>query len=135
MKNNILVIEEKKPDFRNRIVSALDRQGFNVAVASSYEEALLKLDKLRPELIILGDGLSLDSFEACEQFRQRIDSLILMLGTVPNALAWTQAVESGADFYLGQPFSSRELLSRVKALLRRHQITKSNGKRKLAAEK
>ncbi len=121
MKYNILVIEQSNSALRDRIVSALTKEGFKVATAAGSEEALSRLDELKPQLIILGEGLPIDSFEACSQLRQAVDVPILMVGGVPSDKAWTRVVEVGADFYLVKPFGYLELVARVKALLRRHE--------------
>ena len=67
MKYNILVIEESSHTLRGRIVSALAREGFGVATAASSQEVVSTLDEFKPRLIILGEGLPIDSFEACSQ--------------------------------------------------------------------
>ena len=121
MKYNILVIEENNYAFRSRIISALSREGFNVTTASSSQEVVSTLDEFKPQLIILGEGLPIDSFEACSQLRQAVDALILMVGAVLSDRAWTRVAEAGADCYLPKPFGYRELVARVKALLRRHE--------------
>lgn len=123
MKYNVLLIDENNSAIGDRIVSALTGEGFEVTTAASSEEALSRLNKPKPELIILGDGLP-DSFKACSQLRQVVDVPILMLGAGPRKTVWTRAVEVQADFYLVKPFGYSELIARVKALLRRYQQTK-----------
>ncbi|MCK5319435.1 MAG: hypothetical protein KAJ55_16100, partial [Anaerolineales bacterium] len=73
MKYNILVIEERSRAFRDRIVSALTREGFDVATAVSSQEVVSTLGKFKSQLIILGEGLPIDSFEACSQLRQAVN--------------------------------------------------------------
>ncbi len=121
MKYNILVIEQSNSALRDRIVSALTKEGFKAATAASSQKALSRLDELKTQLIILGEGLPIDSFEACSQLRQAVDIPILMVGGVPSDKAWTRVVEVGADFYLVKPFGYLELVARVKALLRRYE--------------
>ena len=123
MNHSILVIEESSPTSRERVISTLTKVGFEVATATSTEEVLSRRDELEPQLIILGEGLPIDSFEACSQLRQAVDIPILMIGTVPGVEDWTRVVEAGADFYLVKPFSYVELVARVKALIRRHEHT------------
>lgn len=132
MKYSILVIVESNCGLRTKIVSALTKEGFKVATMSNHEEVLPRLNKLKPRLIILEEGLPIDSFEVCSRLRQAVDVPILMLCPVPGDKAWTRAVEAGADFYLVKPFSCLELVARVKALLRRYEQTKiKNGKESL----
>jgi DNA-binding response OmpR family regulator len=125
LKYNITVIEESNRTLRDKIISALTREGFEVTAASSSQEVLSTPNEFKPQLIILGEGLPIDSFEACSQLRQTVKSLILMVGNVPNNQAWTRVVEAGADFYLVKPFGYLELVARVKALLRRYEWSAS----------
>ena len=126
MKYNILVIEESSRTFRSKIVTVLTREGFDVATAVSSQDVVSTLDEFKPQLIILGEGLPIDSFEACSQLRQAVNVPILMVGAIPSDKTWTRVVEAGADFYLERPFGYLELVARVKALLRRYEW--SNGK-------
>ena len=125
MKYNILVIEGNNHAFRSRIVAVLTREGFNVATAASSQEVVSTLDEFKPQLIILGEGLPIDSFEVCSQLRQTVDTPILMVGAIPSDKAWTRIVEAGADCYLVKPFGYLELAARVKALLRRYEWSAS----------
>ena len=126
MKYNITVIEESNHALRDKIISALTREGFKVGAASSPQEILSTPNEFKPQLIILGEGLPIDSFEACSQLRQAVNVPILMVGAIPSYETWTRVVEAGADFYLERPFGYLELVARVKALLRRYEW--SNGK-------
>lgn len=120
MSGNILVLEGGSSNLRGRIISVLIREGFKVATAASPGEMLSRQNGLKPQLIILGEGLAVDSFEACCQLRQVVDIPILMVGTAHGSDVWTRVLDAGADFYLGKPFSYLELVARVKALLRRY---------------
>ena len=115
MKYNILVIEESNHALRDRIISVLTGEGFDVATAASSQEVVSTLDEFQPQLIILGEGLPIDSFEACYQLRQAVDTPIMMVGAVPSDQAWARIVETGADFYLEKPFGYLELAARVRA--------------------
>jgi len=127
-KYNILVIEQSSPALRGKVVSALTSKGFKAAIAASSEQALSDIDELNPSLIILGEGLLIDSFDACYQLRQAIDVPILMVGAVHSQKVWTRVEEVGADFYLVKPFSYPELVARVKSLIRRYEQNKNNNK-------
>ena len=119
MRYNLLVIDESDPTLTEAIISTLSKEGFQVANYPDHLEALSKLTQLKPDLIILGEGLPVDSFEACWQLRQALDIPIVMVGKVPRATGWVRAVQSGADCYLAKPFYYSELVARVKAILRR----------------
>jgi len=124
MKYNILVIEESSNTLRDRIVSVLTGEGFGVATAASPREVVSTVDKLKPRLIILGEGLTINSFEACSQLRRAVNVPIMIVGAVLSDKAWNRVVEAGADCYLPKPFGYRELVARVKALLRRYEWTR-----------
>ncbi len=124
--NNILVIEESNSNSKERIISSLTKAGFKLVIARSCEEVLSKLDELNINLIVLGEGLPVDSFEVCSQLRQAVNVPILMVGVLPNHKAWLKAVEVGADCYLLKPFSCLELVARVKAILRRYEQSNKN---------
>ena len=119
MRYNLFVID--RSDLSEAVVSTFSQKGFKVTTYSDHLEVLLGLDELKPDLIILGEGLPIDSFEACSKLRQAVDIPILMLGKAPRASGWVKAVENGADGYLAKPFYYSELVARVKAILRRHQ--------------
>jgi len=132
MKDSILLLEESNYGLRGRLVSTLTRGGFEVGSVASCQEALSKLAEIKPRLIIVGEGLPIDSFEACSNLRLAIDVPILVMGIVPTDKAWTRLLEVGGDFYLLKPFSHLELVARVKALLRRYELTKSRTGREAA---
>jgi len=72
------------------------------------------------DVIVIDDELSdVSGYEACLKVRQQQGALIVLLGTVPDSDAWSRVEELGFDLYLRKPVSPRELLARIKALLRR----------------
>ncbi len=119
MSYKLLVIEESVQSLNGINVSTLSEKGFKLATYSDPLEVLAMLSELKPDLIILGEGLPVDSFEICYQLRQVVDVPILMMGTVPRATGWVKAVKSGADSYLEKPVGCLELVARMKAILRR----------------
>ena len=131
MQHEIVVIEESSPVLREKIVSTLAEEGFRVTTAANSDEALTKLDELTPHLVVLGEGLTVDCFDVCYQLRQAADVPILVIGTVPSPDAWARVVEVGADFYLKKPFSYLELVTRVRALLRRYENNNSHDEKSL----
>lgn len=119
MRYNLLVIDGSDLNLTETIMSTLSKEGFRVTNCSDHLEVLSKLAQLKPDLVILGEGLLVDSFEACWQLRQVLDVPVVILGEVPRATGWVKAVQSGADCYLAKPFYHSELVARVKAILRR----------------
>jgi len=120
-KYNLLIIDQSDLTTDDISASALSEEGFEVTTLPDHFEALSQLSELRPDLIILGEGLAEDSFKACRQLRQAVDIPILMLGTTPRSRGWVKAINAGADLYLAKPVSQAELVARIKAIMRRRQ--------------
>lgn len=125
MKYRLMVIEGDASDLSLSAVSALGREGFAVDIYTSYLHAWSVVSITKPDLIVLGEGLKIDGFEACRQLRQIVDIPILILGSNHSAEGWELAVEAGADAYLSKPFHYVELIARVKSILRRREWTLS----------
>jgi DNA-binding response OmpR family regulator len=102
------------------LVFAAHRAGFEAAVAHNGLSALEQFAKEDPDLIVLDWGLPrLDGLEVCTRIRANSDVPIIMLtirDTDDNVIA---ALEAGADEYMVKPFSPRQLMARIRALLRR----------------
>jgi DNA-binding response OmpR family regulator len=120
-KYNLLIIDKSSLTPNKINVSALSEEGFTIDTLPDHFEALSSLSELRPDLIILGEGLAEDSFKACRQLRQAVDIPILMLGTASRSRGWVKAINAGADLYLAKPVSQAELVARIKAIMRRRQ--------------
>ncbi len=116
---SLLAIDRSNLTLDEAIIATLSEEGFRIACYSDHLEALSILSQLKPDLIILGEGLPVDSFEVCQQLRQTLDTPIIILGNISRATGWVKAVQSGADCYLAKPFHHSELVARVKAILRR----------------
>jgi DNA-binding response OmpR family regulator len=121
LKYNLLIIDKSGLTQDEISVSALSEEGFEVTTLPDHSEALSKLSELRPDLIILGEELTEDSFKACRQLRRAVDVPVLMLGTITRSRGWVRAINAGADLYLARPVSQVELIARIKAILRRRQ--------------
>jgi two-component system alkaline phosphatase synthesis response regulator PhoP len=121
-KKKILVVEDE-PDIRELVRYNLEQSGFRVVEATEGEEALRKVSEEKPALVILdlmlpqGDGL-----EVCRLLRGRretADLPIVMLTAKAGEVDRVLGLEFGADDYVTKPFSPRELVARVRAVLRR----------------
>jgi DNA-binding response OmpR family regulator len=99
----------------------LEREGFRVASVGDGQAALETVASARPALIVLDVMLpKLDGFEVCRQLRAKDDPVaILMLTARDEDIDKILGLEMGADDYLTKPFNPRELVARVKAILRR----------------
>lgn len=120
-KCNLLIIDKNDLTPDEISVSALAEEGFTVTTLPDHSEALSRLSELKPDLIILGEGLAGNSFKVCLQLRQAVDIPVLMLGTISRSRGWVKAINAGADLYLAKPVSQAELVARMKAILRRRQ--------------
>ncbi len=124
MTDSILIIGE--PALKKELISALTEASLVVAGVPSYPEALLKLDEFKPDMVIMDTDLpGTDSWTACSELRQALGVPIVLMGRDSGGKAWKRAVEAGADLYLKKPFSCRELVARVKAILRRYKLSTS----------
>jgi len=118
--DKILIIVDE-PSLNEELVSVLVGASFSVASAPDYPEALLILDELKPDLIILNEVLSgRDGIEACAELYGIFGVPVVLLGKDRSAEIWKRAVDAGADLYLRRPFSHVLLVARVKAVLRRY---------------
>jgi DNA-binding response OmpR family regulator len=98
----------------------LERAGFEVVRARSGEGGLAAVDRRRPRFVVLDLGLpDVDGFELCRQLRGGGDVPILILTARDEEADRIIGLELGADDYLTKPFSPRELVARVRAVLRR----------------
>lgn len=102
---------------------ALMQQGFEVIVANNGREGLTCVQTTQPDLVILDIMMpEMDGWEVCRQIRKHNVVPILMLTALNEEVDRILGLELGADDYLVKPFSTRELLARIKALLRRVQF-------------
>lgn len=120
----ILVVEDE-PTLLDTLQYNLTRQGYAVCLAEDGPTALETARKERPDLIVLDIMLpGLDGFEVCRILRQEMNAPILMLTARDDEVDKVVGLEVGADDYMTKPFSMRELMARVKALLRRVRLTR-----------
>jgi DNA-binding response OmpR family regulator len=114
-----LVIEDED-SIAALVRSYLERDGFTVVRARSGKDALVELERRPVRVVVLDIGLpDLDGFEVCRRIRAHSRVPILMLTARDEEPDRVTGLELGADDYLTKPFSPRELLARVRAVLRR----------------
>ena len=116
-----LYVVEDDPPMREMLTSYLEKQGLAVTPIGSAEELLKRIHRVRPDLIILDVTLPGESgLEACRKLRAEGDRVpIILLTARTEEVDRVVGLEMGADDYLGKPFSARELLARIRAVLRR----------------
>jgi two-component system response regulator MprA len=120
----VLVVDDD-PDLREFLSSELQVEGYRCNVAGSGQEALLQLRRERFDLVLLDWGLpDFSGVEVCERLRaSNITTPVLMLTAHDDVAERVMALDAGADDYLTKPFSINELLARVRAQLRRSQLS------------
>lgn len=122
-KDKVLVIEDEEGD-RELVVTALEREGYQVIQAESGEGGLELVETAQPDLIILDLILpGLDGLEVCRRVRGKHEIPIIMVTGREEEVDKVVGLELGADDYIVKPFSQRELVARVRAMLRRTVIT------------
>ncbi|NVK25064.1 MAG: response regulator transcription factor [Gammaproteobacteria bacterium] len=119
MKNKILVVDDDH-HIVEIISFALTKANFDVIEAADGNAALDKYKQHNPELIVLDIGMpELDGLEVCKEIKKVSDTPVLFLSAKDDEFDKVLGLEIGADDYVAKPFSPRELVARVKAILRR----------------
>ena len=115
----VLVVEDE-PSISQLVRTYLIREGYRVVCVRSGGEALAEVDRSGPRLVVLDIGLpDMDGFEVCRRIRARSAVPIVILTARDEEPDRVVGFEVGADDYVPKPFSPRELVARVKAILRR----------------
>jgi len=115
----VLVVDDERP-LVGVIASHLEREGFAVLQAYDGPGAVEAVEHHRPDLVLLDIGLpGFDGIEACRQIREFSDAYIVMLTARDEEQDKVEALTAGADDYVVKPFSARELIARLQAMLRR----------------
>jgi DNA-binding response OmpR family regulator len=117
----VLVVDDE-PNIMELAKLYLEREGYQVEGVNNGQDAISVLSSLNPDIIILDLMLpDIDGFEVCRQIRAKSETPILMLTARKEDIDKIVGLEIGADDYLTKPFNPRELVARVKAILRRYQ--------------
>lgn len=115
----ILVVDDD-PQIREIVTIALERASFEVITAADAKLALIHARREHPDLIVLDVGLpEMDGFEVCRKIRATSDVPILFLTALDDEVDRVVGLELGADDYVTKPFSPRELVARIRAILKR----------------
>ncbi|MBP2057498.1 two-component system response regulator VicR [Lactobacillus colini] len=123
MPKKILVVDDEKP-ISDIIKFNLTKEGYDVETAYDGEEAVEKVDEYNPDLMILDLMLpKKDGLEVAREVRKSHDMPIIMVTAKDTEIDKVLGLEMGADDYVTKPFSNRELVARVKANLRRRDLT------------
>ncbi len=123
----ILVVDDE-PNILELAKLYLEQEGYRVEGVGTGNDALSRMNTANPALIVLDLMLpDIDGFEVCREIRKKSDVPILMLTARREDVDKIVGLELGADDYLTKPFNPRELVARVKAILRRHRAGRRPG--------
>ncbi|MFF2458611.1 MULTISPECIES: response regulator transcription factor [Peribacillus] len=128
MSKKILVVDDEQ-SIVTLLQYNLEQAGYSVITALDGEQGLEAAVDIRPDLVVLDLMLpKMDGLEVCKQLRQqKINIPILMLTAKDDEFDKVLGLELGADDYLTKPFSPREVVARIKAILRRSQLQANGG--------
>jgi DNA-binding response OmpR family regulator len=127
VKLTTILIVDDDPSIRKFVRANLEARGYSVVLAADGDEAIKSVEKELPDLIILDIMMpKIDGFEVCRQIREWSKIPILMLSAREDETDKVRCLDCGADDYLTKPFSLKELLSRINAVLRRTRDTLNN---------
>ena len=121
MAKRVLVVDDE-PNIVMSLRFLMEREGFEVEVASSGQEAVAALDRAPADLVLLDVMMpELDGFEVCQRIRNQAAwraTKIVMLTAKGRAVERDRGLALGADAYVTKPFSTRDLVAKVKQMLR-----------------
>lgn len=130
MSNELVLVVDDEKTLVKALSFNLEKEGFRVEQAFDGEEALKKVFDLKPDIVVLDLMLpEVDGFEVCRQIRKKLEVPIIMLTARSEDIDKVLGLELGADDYLTKPFNSRELVARIKAILRRSTVRDEESKK------
>jgi DNA-binding response OmpR family regulator len=119
MAHKILLVDDEA-NIRDLASLYLEKEGFSIVEAGDGPEALQKFTREAPSMVVLDVMMpGMDGFQVCRELRKEHDVPILMLTARNEDVDKIVGLEIGADDYMTKPFNPRELVARVKAILRR----------------
>ena len=125
---SILVVDDER-NIVDLLRMYLEKEGFAVIAAGDGEQALVLHQRHDPDLVILDLMLpKRDGFEVCREIRKRGETPVIMLTAKSEDVDAIVGLELGADDYVTKPFNPRALVARVKAVLRRTDVTTKGGR-------
>ena len=121
-KQRILIVDDDN-NIAELISLYLNKECFTTCISGDGEDALRQVDEFKPDLILLDLMLpGIDGYEVCRQVRKNSQIPIIMLSAKGETFDKVLGLELGADDYMVKPFDSKELVARVKAVLRRFSL-------------
>ncbi|MFD6856131.1 response regulator [Rhodococcus sp. NPDC060090] len=118
------MVVEDEAALANLIGSYLERDGFEATITGDGADAIALARRIDPDVLVLDLGLpSLDGVEVCRQLRTFSDAYVVMLTARTEEVDTLIGLSVGADDYMTKPFSPRELMARIQAMMRRPRTT------------
>lgn len=126
VKQRILIVDDDE-NIAELIALYLAKECFDTMMVHDGEQALEAFDTYKPNLVLLDLMLpGMDGYQVCREIRARSNTPVIMLSAKGEVFDKVLGLELGADDYMMKPFDSKELVARVKAVLRRYQPTQTN---------
>ncbi len=128
MSDPVVLVVEDEASFVEALTIGLRREGFEVAVAVDGAEALERFDEINPDLVLLDVMLpKISGVDVCRQLRKRTQVPIIMVTAKGAEIDTVVGLEVGADDYVTKPYRLRELVARMRAVLRRADLNGTSG--------
>lgn len=117
----VIVVVEDDVHIAELVGMYLAREGFKVVQASDATQGLVQVERHRPRMVLIDIGLpgDMDGLDLCRMLRAKLDVPVIVLTARDDEIDKVLGLELGADDYITKPFSPRELVARVRAVLRR----------------
>ena len=117
--DHVLVVEDE-PSFADALTLGLGREGFAVTVSSDGADALRRFDEVQPDIVLLDVMLpTISGIDVCRAIRAKSSVPIIMVSAKTEELDMVVGLEVGADDYVSKPYRFRELVARMRAVMRR----------------
>jgi two-component system response regulator RegX3 len=127
MSEAVVLVVEDEASFVEALTIGLRREGFEVVVAVDGAEALERFDEVAPDLVLLDVMLpKISGIDVCRQLRKRTQVPIIMVTAKGAEIDTVVGLEVGADDYVAKPYRLRELVARMRAVLRRSDVNGSS---------
>jgi len=125
--SSVLVVEDES-SFAEALTLGLGREGFAVTVSSDGADALRRFEEIQPDIVLLDVMLpTLSGIDVCRQIRATSDVPIIMVSAKGEELDMVVGLEVGADDYVMKPYRLRELVARMRAVMRRSEHGSDSG--------
>lgn len=117
--DKVLIVDDDK-NICDLLRLYLEKEGYSVILSHDGEEAVVKFNALKPDIVLLDVMLpGLDGWQVCREIRKKSNIPILMITAKSDTFDKVLGLELGADDYIVKPFDSKEVIARIKAVVRR----------------